>query len=171
MVTLHCANWKLTFGGTELFTADVVHVWRQFFFCCWFFLPRQGKLWGEKGGKSVVMKPDYIYDSGVFLSFVSPLQDSLQPRKIRSETGPLGEQQVWSLWAPAPCPALTCYFQKKSVLFPAGHKSAPCLRACKVWGLKLPDDHVCKTKCHSFFIELWNPQNKWVKVQCIFLLD
>lgn len=159
MVTLHCANWKLTFGGIELFTADVVHV-RQAFF----FLPRQRKLWGGKGGKSVVMKSDYIYDSGVFLSFVSRLQDSLQPRKIRSETGRCESSKCRAFELLRP--VLRSHFISKKSLH-----CFPCLRACKVWGIKLPDDHVCKTKCHSFFIELWNPQNKWVKVQCIFLLD
>lgn len=28
-LTLHCANWKLTFGGTDLFTADVAHAERK----------------------------------------------------------------------------------------------------------------------------------------------
>lgn len=51
MVTLHCANWKLTFGGTELFTADVVHVWRAFFFfVVGFFCLGRESCGGKKGG-------------------------------------------------------------------------------------------------------------------------
>lgn len=66
-LTFRSANWKLTFGGAELFTADVLHG-----------LAVRRKVWGVGGGGgggSVVMKSDYSYDCGPLLSFLSPLQD------------------------------------------------------------------------------------------------
>lgn len=100
-----------------------------------------------KRGKSVVMKSDYIYGFKVFLSFVSPLLELLQPRKSEMRQGT--ESSKCSAFEFCGCPVLTFYFHRISLL-----KSGN-----KVWGGDtFSEDHVCKTKCHSFFIELWNPK-------------
>lgn len=109
-----------------------------------------------KRGKSVVMKSDYIYDSGVFLSFVSPLQDLLQPRKSEMRRSTERAASV----VPLSSAAVLCH----RVSFLKSPFWAPLIINQPVSGwlysirATFPGDHVCKTKCHSFFIELWNPK-------------
>lgn len=68
------------------------------------------------------MKSDYIYGFKVFLSFVSPLLELLQPRKSGMRQGT--ESSKCSAFEFCGCPVLTFYFHRISLL-----KSGN-----KVWG-------------------------------------